>query len=72
MLELKKNIDTFKNNHPKFFGFLGAVKNKGLREGTIYEIKVTTPEGETLETAIKLQQSDIDALSALMTIAKPN
>lgn len=72
MLELKKNIDVFKNNHPKFLGFIGAVRNKALKEGSIFEVKVTTPEGETLETAIKLQQSDLDALSALLNIAKPN
>lgn len=72
ILELKKNIDVFKNNHPKFFGFVGAVRNKGLKEGSIFEIKVTTPEGENLETAIKLQQSDLEALNALLNLAKPN
>lgn len=72
ILELKKNLDVFKNNHPKFFGFLNAARSKALKEGSIFEIKVTTPEGETLETAIKLSQSDLDALKDLLNLAKPN
>ena len=68
IMELKKNVDVLKGNHPKFFGFVKAVKSKALKEGSVFEIKVTTPEGENLETAIKLTQSDLDALQNLLSM----
>lgn len=65
IMELKKRIDVFKNNHPKFFGFISAVRAKGLSEGAVMEIKFTAPDGEAIETAIKLSESDIEALRSI-------
>lgn len=70
ILELKNKLDILKNGHPKFFSFLSAVQKKALKEGSIFEIKVTTPEGETLETAIKLTQADIDAIKDLSALSR--
>ncbi len=35
--------NTFKSNHPKFPAFCQAVSRKGLKEGSIIEIAITTP-----------------------------
>ncbi len=70
ILEIKGKLDVLKRNHPKFFAFANAVRTKALKEDAIFEIKVTTPEGETLETAIKLTESDIEAIKSLGSIAK--
>ncbi|MCM1569272.1 MAG: hypothetical protein NC081_07470 [Roseburia sp.] len=55
----------FKGNHPKFPAFCKAVAGKGLREDSVVEIIVTTPEGERIETSLKLQASDLELLRSL-------
>ena len=46
-------------------------KNEKIKkEGTVMEIKVTTPEGEVIETAIKLQASDLEAINDIAAMAK--
>ena len=57
--------NTFKSNHPKFPAFCQAVSRKGLREGSIIEIAITTPEGEKIETNLKIKDSDLELLKQL-------
>lgn len=70
LMGLKGKIDVLKANHPKFVGFVNAVNSRAIKEGTVMEIKVTTPEGEVIETAIKLQASDLEALNDIADMAK--
>lgn len=65
LMKLKKAWETFTGNHPKFPKFLEAVQSKGLQEGTIIEITVTTAAGETLSSNVKLTASDMGLLSEL-------
>ncbi len=64
-MKVKGAWDQFSKNHPKFMPWMQAVSRKGVTEGTIIEIAVTTPEGEKLETNLKVQQSDLDLLNML-------
>ena len=57
--------NTFKSNHPKFPAFCQAVSRKGLKEGSIIEIAITTPEGEKIETKLKVKDSDLELLKQL-------
>lgn len=50
----------FKANHPKFPAFLKAAAQSGLQEGTIMEIKITTAEGEVIESNLKVSASDME------------
>ena len=50
LLKMKKAWDTFSGNHPRFPAFLQAVQNTGIREGTIIEVTITTPEGKSMTT----------------------
>lgn len=59
LLQLKSAWDRFNANHPKFPKFLSAVYKKGLAEGTVIELRVTTPEGEEMAANIKLKGDDI-------------
>ena len=56
--------NTFKANHPKFPAFCKAVGQRGLREGSIIEVIVTTPEGEKIETSLKVQPEDMELLQS--------
>ena len=38
---LKKHLETFRKNHPKFPSFLNAVSHNALEEGTVIEIIIS-------------------------------
>ena len=59
---LKKHLETFRKNHPKFPSFLNAVSHNALEEGTVIEISVTSPSDKNYVTNIKLRQDDLDFL----------
>lgn len=62
MMKLMGAWNSFKSNHPKFPAFCKAVQQKALKEDTVIEIIVTTPEGEKIETSLKVKASDLDLL----------
>ena len=61
---LKKHLETFRKNHPKFPSFLNAVSHNALEEGTVIEISVTSPSDKN----IKLRQDDLDFLRELQSL----
>ena len=64
MMQMKKAWDTFKASHPKFPAFMKAAQGT-LREGTIIEFKITTPEGKTIESNLKLNASDMELMDTI-------
>ena len=60
--------NTFKINHPKFPAFCKAVGQRGLREDSVIEVIVITPEGEKIETSLKLQAGDLELLRSFGTM----
>ncbi len=62
LMQIKESWTVFKNNHPKFPLFLKAALNGAMKEGSVVEIKVTTPDGKTLSTNLKLKASDLELL----------
>lgn len=65
IFKAKKSWETFCGNHPKFPAFLQAMKNAGFQEGTVIEVSMTTPEGRTLTSNVRLTASDIEAFNDL-------
>ena len=65
MMKISGAWNTFKKNHPKFPAFCQAISLKGIREGCIIEITFTTPEGEKIETNLKVKDSDLELLKQL-------
>ena len=65
LLKAKKSWETFCGNHPRFPAFLQAVQSAGIQEGTIIEVSVTTPEGRTMTTNVRLTASDMQAFNDL-------
>lgn len=68
--KFKSNMDRFRNNHPKFPLFVKAVSNDALVEGTIIEINVTTPEGKSYSSNIKLKEDDIEIMKMLQQLGE--
>lgn len=65
MMKMMGAWNAFQQNHPKFPAFCKAVAQKGIKEDTIFEIIVTTPEGEKIETSLKVKPSDLELLNGL-------
>ena len=64
LFQLKNSWAAFTRNHPKFPKFLQAA-GAAIKPDTIIEIKVTTPEGKTIETNLKVKESDIELVRNL-------
>lgn len=62
--------NAFKENHPKFPAFCKAVAKRGIREDSVVEIVITTPEGERIETSLKVQAGDLELLQSLGQMAQ--
>lgn len=68
MMQVMNGWNTFKSNHPKFPMFLDAVKNTGIKEGTVIAVSITDPDGKIMETNIKVSASDIELFNSLKDI----
>lgn len=69
LFKIKNAWDKFSQNHPKFPKFLNAVSKNAMEEGTVIEINVTTPAGNTLSSNIKLKESDIELFHELADLS---
>ncbi len=65
MLAIKGKIDAFAKRHPMFPKFLSDVKETALKEGTVIEFTVTTPDGATKRSNIKVAAEDVELLQTL-------
>ncbi|MGN0331625.1 MAG: hypothetical protein ACI4D9_01135 [Lachnospiraceae bacterium] len=63
--QLKSGMDRFRANHPKFPMFLQAVSQDALKEGSVVEISVTTPEGKNYCSNIKINSDDLAFIDTL-------
>ena len=60
LMKMKNAWSRFTANHPKFTRFLNAVVSRGIQEGTVFEFKVTSPDGQELVTNMRLSAEDIE------------
>ena len=65
MMQVAGRIKIFKEQHPKALAFIQSVSEGDLREGTVIEVKVTTPEGKESVSNIKLTKDDIETFNLL-------
>ena len=65
LFKMKGLWDKFTANHPKFPKFMQAVQQKGIQEGTILAVSVTTPSGEKIETNLRVTAEDMELFREL-------
>ena len=68
LLQMMNLWNRFERNHPKFPKFLKAVAQKGIKEGSIIEIKVTTAEGENFDSNLKVSAEDMELDSQMKNL----
>ena len=47
IMKLKTQLNDFRKRHPGFTRFIMAIRRKGLPEGSVLDVKITTPDGES-------------------------
>lgn len=65
MMQIAGKIGTFKQEHPKFEMFVKDRLMNGLEAGTVVELKIVKPDGETAVTNIRVTDNDVELFSAL-------
>lgn len=68
VLKLKNLLNSFKENHPKVPLFLKAASGR-VTEGAIIELKITSAEGQTLVTNIRVNEQDMELINELKNLA---
>ncbi len=69
LMKMKGMFERFQTNHPKIPMFFQAA-SKTIDEGTIIEINVTTSEGKTLCTNMKVNSDDIELVKEIKELIK--
>lgn len=68
LLQIMNLWKRFENNHPKFPKFLKAVALKGIKEGSIIELKVTTADGENFDSNMKVGADDMELVEQMKNL----
>lgn len=63
--QMKLMWDKFAANHPKFPKFLQAAASSSIGEGTVIEVKIIQPDGDTIASNLKLTKSDLELFRQL-------
>lgn len=61
---------SFTKRHPKFPAFLKAASQAAMQEGSIVEIQVTTPDGKTLTSNLKVGKEDLEMIRTIQKMQK--
>ena len=68
IMQLKNEWDGFKLRHPKFPLFITAAQQKGITEGSVSEMQITSPDGTVLNTNLKVQKAHLDMFQKIKEI----
>lgn len=63
MMKIATMIEKFKGNHPKIFPFFKEAGNR-VKEGSVIEITIKDPSGESLTCNMKVLADDLEMVAA--------
>ena len=66
LMKMKERFKLFNADHPKVRPFFRTLHDRALTEGTILELKATTPDGQEYVSNIRLNANDIETLRILI------
>ncbi len=69
LLKMKGMWDQFTGRHPKFPAFLKAMTQGAITEGSVIEITITTAEGKTISSNLKVTAEDMELVAGLRDMA---
>lgn len=72
LLKLKKMWDRFREEHPRLVPFAKEIRDGYLKEGTLFELKVTDEEGNVLSGDFRLSAREVALFADLMDVVQGN
>ncbi len=70
LFQIKNMWDRFTANHPKFPKFLQAAAQASIGEGTIIEVKITKPDGDSIASNVKLTAEDMELFREISELTR--
>ncbi|MBP3201441.1 MAG: hypothetical protein J6M39_07330 [Lachnospiraceae bacterium] len=70
MLKLGGLWAKFSKNHPKFPQFVKAVQKNGFNADTVIDLTITYPDGNKIDTNIKITEDDLKLFEELKKLKK--
>lgn len=69
LMKIKPLFETFTQDHPKLLMFVSAMGG-AVDKDSIIEMKVTTSDGQTMKTNIKVNDNDLALFQELSKLTK--
>lgn len=69
MMKAADSFRKFKAAHPKVAAFFKAARDD-IREGTVIEVSIVTPDGEKKTTNMRISAQDAENLQGLLNLRK--
>ena len=68
IFKFKEKLNGFKNRHKGFVKFIKAARREGVPEGSVLDIKLTFPDGETMTSNFRITEEDLELIRMLITL----
>lgn len=70
LLKLGGLWSKFSKSHPKFPQFVKAVQKGGVPVDTVIDVKISYPDGNVLDTNLKITEQDLQIIEELKKMRK--
>ena len=68
IMELQQKFNVFKEEHPRVLPFFNALKDHTPEVGSVFDMKITNPDGTEMQCNIKITENDLELFRALMNM----
>ncbi len=69
IVKLKTMLNDFRKRHPGVTSFVRKIRKKGVPEGSVLEVKITSPDGEAMTTNFRVTAEDLDFINTISGLA---
>ena len=70
VLKLKDQLKAFTGRQPGCTSFVRAIRRKGLPEDSVLDLTITSPDGKTMSTNLRLSAEDIAFVRTISELGK--
>lgn len=71
IMKFAERLKTFDREHPKVVPFLKTAGANAVQEGSVVEMKITSPEGREFVTNIRLTADDLITIGMIREMSEP-
>lgn len=68
ILKLKDKLNGFRSRHKGFVSFIKAARRDGVPEGSIVDVKLSFPDGNTMTTNFRVTEEDLELMRMIIAL----